>query len=188
MTSRFRSVFLRAFFLGWWWWWWWWWWYEPYLTLLFATRLFAALAHPLQLTAPRWPLRTAHGISVLASRQWALRWARKKGRGCPPDRFYGRVGSAFWPSILLSRADCSCVKRRRGGGVFGTWEARARRLAVRAYSILGAGKEGCEGLGSGEREVGRCRGGWWLWLVRCDVACMNHDGGNKAAFRNTIRS
>lgn len=50
------------------------------------------------------------------------------------------------------------------GGVFGTWEARARRLAVRALSILGAGKEGCEGLGSGEgvrasgEGVGRYRG------------------------------
>ena len=40
--------------------------------------------------------------------------------------------------------------------MFGTWEARARRLAVRADSILGAEKEGCEGLGSGG--VGRYRG------------------------------
>jgi hypothetical protein len=32
--------------------------------------------------------------------------------------------------------------------VFGTWEARARRLAERTDSILGAEKEGCEGLGS----------------------------------------
>ena len=77
--------------------------------------------------------------------------------------------------------------------MFGTWEARARRLAVRALSILGAGKEGCEGLGSGEgvRASGEGLGGigdGGRWLVGCDVACMNHDGGNKRAFRNTILS
>ena len=32
--------------------------------------------------------------------------------------------------------------------MFGTWEARAQRLAEHADSILGAEKEGCEGLGS----------------------------------------
>lgn len=64
--------------------------------------------------------------------------------------------------------------------MFGTWEARARRLAECAGSILGAGKEGCEGLG-GIEDGGR-------WLARCDVACVNHDGGNKKAIRNTIRS
>lgn len=58
--------------------------------------------------------------------------------------------------------------------MFGTWEARARRLAERADSILGAEKEGCEGLG-GIEDGGR-------WLARCDVACVNHDGGNKKAF------
>lgn len=76
------------------------------------------------------------------------------------------------------------------GGVFGTWEARAQRLAVRALSILGAGKEGCEGLGSGEgvRAGGEGVGNEGRWLVGYDVACMNHDGGNKKAFRNTILS
>ena len=74
---------------------------------------------------------------------------------------------------------------KEGGGVFGTWEARARRLAERADSILGAEKEGCEGLSS-EGLGGIEDGGWWL--ARCDVACVNHDGGNKGAFRNTIRS
>ena len=68
---------------------------------------------------------------------------------------------------------------KEGGGVFGTWEARAQRLAE-YDSILGAEKEGCEGLGSIEN------GG--RWLARCDVACVNHDGGNKKAIRNTIRS
>jgi hypothetical protein len=69
--------------------------------------------------------------------------------------------------------------------VFGTWEARARRLAEGADSILGAEKEGCEGSGS-EGLGGIEDGGWWL--VRCDVACVNHDGGSGKAFRNTICS